>query len=242
MVHENTTNVADDSENMRELNTQGIRAVETLKRANIRSARTAEEVSQFIRSFVEKSQSIGEFVTTINTIAEQTNLLALNAAIEAARAGEAGRGFAVVADEVRKLADSSKQSTEHVEEIMEGILKEADTAFAMMDTMDEVVAEQTDAVDNTAKTFNIIATNIENIINRINDISESIAIMEKDKDDVTYAMQNISAVSEEAAAASQEIAAATQEQKNSIAKMVASSRNLNQLSLELRKHVEVYKV
>ena len=125
---------------------------------------------------------------------------------------------------------------------MEGILKEADTAFAMMDTMDEVVAEQTDAVDNTAKTFNIIATNIENIINRINDISESIAIMEKDKDDVTYAMQNISAVSEEAAAASQEIAAATQEQKNSIAKMVASSRNLNQLSLELRKHVEVYKV
>jgi methyl-accepting chemotaxis protein len=242
LVHENTTNVADDSENMRELNTQGIRAVETLKSANIRSARTAEEVSQFIRSFVEKSQSIGEFVTTINTIAEQTNLLALNAAIEAARAGEAGRGFAVVADEVRKLADSSKQSTEHVEEIMEGILKEADTAFAMMDTMDEVVAEQTDAVDNTAKTFNIIATNIEDIINRINDISESIAIMEKDKDDVTYAMQNISAVSEEAAAASQEIAAATQEQKNSIAKMVASSRNLNQLSLELRKHVEVYKV
>ena len=112
----------------------------------------------------------------------------------------------------------------------------------MMDTMDEVVSEQTNAVDNTAKTFNVIATNIENIINRINDISESIAIMEKDKDDVTYAMQNISAVSEEAAASSQEIAAATQEQKNSIVKMVASSRNLNQLSLELRKHVEVYKV
>ena len=117
-----------------------------------------------------------------------------------------------------------------------GILKEADTAFSMMDTMDEVVSEQTNAVDNTAKTFNVIATNIENIINRINDISESIAIMEKDKDDVTYAMQNISAVSEEAAS-SQKLPP-HQEQKNSIVKMVASSRNLNQLSLELRKHVE----
>lgn len=242
LVHQNTASVADDSENMRQLNSRGLEAVETLKTSNVRSARTAAEVSQFIRSFVEKSQSIGEFVSAINTIAEQTNLLALNAAIEAARAGEAGRGFAVVADEVRKLADNSKKSTEHVEDIMEGIMEEADTAFAMMDTMDEVVSDQTNAVDNTTDTFNVIASNIENIIGRIDDISQSIAIMEKDKDDVTYAMQNISAVSEEAAAASQEIAAATQEQKNSIAEMVASSKTLNQLSLELRKHVEVYKV
>ncbi|HZJ58345.1 MAG TPA: methyl-accepting chemotaxis protein [Clostridia bacterium] len=242
LVHQNTASVADDSENMRQLNSRGLEAVETLKTSNVRSARTAAEVSQFIRSFVEKSQSIGEFVSAINTIAEQTNLLALNAAIEAARAGEAGRGFAVVADEVRKLADNSKKSTEHVEDIMEGIMEEADTAFAMMDTMDEVVSDQTNAVDNTTDTFNVIASNIENIIGRIDDISQSIAIMEKDKDDVTYAMQNISAVSEEAAAASQEIAAATQEQKNSIAEMVASSKTLNQLSLELRRHVEVYKV
>lgn len=242
LLFDNATGVARDSENMRGLNSQGLKAVETLKAANKESARTAGEVFQFINSFVEKSKNIETFVTTINNIAEQTNLLALNAAIEAARAGDAGRGFAVVADEVRKLADNSKQATEQVEEIMDGILKEADNASSMVDIMGGVVDRQTEAVDNTTNTFNIIADSIENIINRINDVSNSIAVMEKDKNEVTSAIQNISAVSEEAAAASQEIAATTQEQKNFIAEMAASSRNLNQLSLELRRYVEVYRV
>lgn len=242
LVFENATSVAKDSERMRELNAEGIKAVETLSAANEESAQTTQEMFHFINSFVEQSRSIGEFVNTINTIAEQTNLLALNAAIEAARAGDAGRGFAVVADEVRKLADNSKQATEQVEEIMEGIIKEADNAASMMDNMGGVVGRQTKAVDNTTDTFNVIAENTENIINRINEVSQSMALMEKDKNEVTNAIQNISAVSEEAAAASQEIAATTQEQKNFIAEMAASSRNLNQLSLELRRYVEVYRV
>ena len=242
LLFENASGVARDSENMRGLNTQGLKAVETLKTANAESARTAGEVFQFINSFVEKSRSIGDFVTTINHIAEQTNLLALNAAIEAARAGDAGRGFVVVADEVRKLADNSKQATEQVEEIMNGILKEADNASSMVSIMGGVVERQTEAVNNTNNAFNVIADSIENIINRINDVSDSIAIMEKDKNEVTSAIQNISAVSEESAAASQEIAATTQEQMNFIAEMAASSKNLNQLALELRKYIEVYRV
>ena len=242
LLLKNATGVAKDSEHMRELNTQGLKIVETLRSANQQSASTAEEVFQFINSFVEKSKNIGEFVTTINNIAEQTNLLALNAAIEAARAGEAGRGFAVVADEIRKLADNSKQATEQVEEIMEGILREADNASAMINNMGEVVERQTEAVDNTTNIFNVIANSIENIINSIDEVTRSIAVMEEDKNEVTKAIQNISAVSEEAAAASQEIAANAQEQKNLMDKMAASSRNLNKLALELRRFVEVYKV
>lgn len=214
----------------------------TLRSANAKSAQTADEVFRFIESFVEKSKSIGEFVATINNIAEQTNLLALNAAIEAARAGDAGRGFAVVADEVRKLADNSKRATEQVEEIMEGIIDEADNASSMMNTMGEVVWHQTEAVENTTASFNTIAKNIEDIINRIRDVSNSIAIMERDKNEVTSAIENISSVSEEAAAASQEVAATTQDQKNYIAEMAASSKNLNDLSRELRRYVEVYRV
>lgn len=242
LVHENAKGVATDSENMRGLNSQGLKAVETLRAANEESARTADEVLHFINSFVEKSRSIGEFVTTINHIAEQTNLLALNAAIEAARAGDAGRGFAVVADEVRKLADNSKKATEQVEEIMESIIQEADNASSMMDNMGIVVERQTEAVEHTTTSFNVIAKSIENIINRINDVSNAIAVMERDKNEVTSAMENISSVSEEAAAASQEIAATTLEQKNLISELAASSKNLNDLSRELRNYVEVYRV
>lgn len=242
LVYKSATDVAKESKAMQNLNSEGMKAVEILKVANKESADTAGDVSKFINSFVKQTKSIGEFVTTINNIAEQTNLLALNAAIEAARAGDAGRGFAVVAEEVRQLADNSKRATLEVEEIMEGIIKEADRASAMMANMDEVVNRQNKAVDNTSGTFNVIAENIDNIIHKIDNVSESIAVMEDNKNKVTDAIENISAVSQEAAATSQEIAATTQEQKTFIEEMAASSKDLNDLALELKRYVDVYKV
>jgi len=241
-VYEHSNSVARDSEKMKVLSSEGLQAVETLKKANKQSAEMADNIFKVITSFAKKCQNIGEFVVTINTIAEQTNLLALNAAIEAARAGEAGRGFAVVADEVRKLADDSKKATDQVEYIMEDILKEAENASSMADIIEAVMKQQDDAVNHTAQTFNIIANNIENIIERINNVNESIAVMEENKNEVIQAIQNISAVSEEAAAASQEVAATAQEQKNFISEMAASSRNLNELALKLRQYMDVYRI
>jgi len=241
-VFENSNNIAKDSQTMKELSASGLEAVETLKDANAQSSEMANKVFEFIQSFVKKCENIGQFVIAINTIAEQTNLLALNAAIEAARAGEAGKGFAVVADEVRKLADDSKKATEQVEQIMQDILKEAENATSMTNIIESVMEGQNQAVNNTAQAFNVIANNIENIIQRLNDANQFIAAMEKNKNEVIEAIQNISAVSEEAAAASQEVAATVQEQRNFIQELANSSRNLNELALELRKYMDVYKL
>lgn len=241
-VSVNTLNVVEASNTMRSLSLKGLNAVETLKNTSEQSKKASTQTMSFISSFIDKTKNIGEFVNTINTIAEQTNLLALNAAIEAARAGESGRGFAVVADEVRKLADASKKATERVEEIMFGILSDADKASIMMESIKNVMTDQSSAVENTNNAFNSIADSIENIVSRINSVSQTISVMEKNKNSAIEAIQNISAVTQQAAASSQEVASSTIEQKHMIDEMASSSKNLNELSLQLRKFVDAFKI
>jgi|CZCB01.1.fsa_nt_gi methyl-accepting chemotaxis protein len=241
-VSEHSSNVAESSKDMIVLNSRGITAINSLKEANEESSDTTNKISEFMRSFIGKSKEIGEFVTTINTIATQTNLLALNAAIEAARAGEAGLGFAVVADEVRKLADNSKKATDQIESIMEGIIREADHATEILDRTSSVMELQSQAVDNTIKTFQMIADGMDVISNRIDQVVEATKVMDESKNNAITAIQNISAVSEEAAASSQEVAANTQEQREIILSMTNSAKELNTLSQELRKYVERYKL
>jgi methyl-accepting chemotaxis protein len=242
LVFENTNRVVEDSKNMQILNQRGLEAVRTLRESNEQSQSAAAKVMEFITTSAERSKSISEFVNTINNISEQTNLLALNAAIEAARAGEAGRGFAVVADEVRKLADASRNAAEQVEKIMAQIIEDADKATSIINSVNAVMENQVKAVENTNDAFYTIAQGIENIIERIDNISQSIAVMEDDKNNVIDAIQNISSVSQQAAAASQEVAASTLEQKSIIEQLASYSRTLNELSIQLRQYVNAYKI
>lgn len=241
-VVKHAESVGEASEHMKEMSEDGLKTLYSLKDTSLENEKAADEVLGFIDNFIEKTNNIGEFVSAINTIAEQTNLLALNAAIEAARAGEAGRGFAVVAEEIRKLADNSKKATEEIENLVEGIMEDADMATGVMKALDVVVEEQANAVENTSKVFTQIAESIDEILIRIEQAIEAAEIMEKDKNHVIEAIQNISAVSEEAAAASEEVAASTQTQKEFIEEMVNSTRELNSLALELKKYTDLYKV
>lgn len=130
-----------------------------------------QETATKIDTLKESSENIGSVMVVIRSIAEQTNLLALNAAIEAARAGEQGRGFAVVADEVRSLAQKTQKSTEEIESIITQLQRSADEAHQAMNTSISSVEE---TIETSAKVEESLK-HISNNINTINDMSHQIA-------------------------------------------------------------------
>ena len=149
--------------------------------------------SNFVSEMGQKFDSIQGMVTIITSIADQTNLLALNAAIEAARAGEAGKGFAVVADEVKKLAEMSRQSAEDIQQQLQSFMGLTNLALSEMNNSTEQVKLGTEAVATIGETL----TRIQRAVTEVN---------EKIQDD--------SAVIEQMSAASQEILASTEEMKS----------------------------
>jgi PAS domain S-box-containing protein len=174
---------------------------------------TTQEGADKISALGEKSKEIGNIVDTINQISEQTNLLALNAAIEAARAGEAGRGFAVVADEVRKLAEESGQATQQIRELISGIQGEIDGAVKSMSENSKQVDEGSKGVDEAVNAFRALPPIVEA---------------------VNKAATEVSAVAQENAASSEETSSAMQEVSASMQQVTSSAQDLSQAAAELK--------
>jgi methyl-accepting chemotaxis protein len=143
----------------------GSATVETTTEAIQKLAVNVEEAVTIIQALDATSENIGSVVGVINSIAEQTNLLALNAAIEAARAGEQGRGFAVVADEVRALASRTQESTLEINNIIEQLQKNANSAVGIMNNGHKAVVICVDEADKAKQSLQSISQQIKDITN-----------------------------------------------------------------------------
>ena len=150
--------------------------------------------AETVNSLGEQSQKIGEIIAVINDIADQTNLLALNAAIEAARAGEHGRGFAVVADEVRKLAERTTQATEEVSQSVRGIQNETGSAVTQIESSSERVVRGVELANKAGTSLETIVGGSKNVQRMVQDIAAAANQQATASDEIARAIENISGV------------------------------------------------
>jgi len=242
LVYNSYNSITDDTKKIKDLNNIGLQSVKVLRAKSKENYDTAEKIFSVIEKLTNSTKDIGSLVESIESIAEQTNLLALNAAIEAARAGEAGKGFAVVAEEVRKLADQSRKSTEEINMLMKSIQEESLMAIEAMEIMKKVSADQNAAVNKTDSSFSDIANAINSIILKINDVNKSITKMQNDKTEVINLIESISAISGETVAFSKELAVSSEHQLEHINDMNESAVKLSDLVKELDSKLRKYKV
>lgn len=190
----------------------------------------------------KSAEEIKSFVEVINSIAGQTNLLSLNASIEAARAGEAGRGFAVVAEEIRKLADQSKESGNKIQDIVANIGNTTQKTAVSAKKAEDMILEQAGALNQTVDVFSQIQSCVGELVDGMRMTMDRLGQLSNETNQVQDSIQNISAVSEEVAASTQEVTATMGEQANIISELAVKAEALSHEAEELDKAIAQFKL
>lgn len=226
-VVKNVSNVIDISNKTKVIGDNSLSIVNKLSAKTKNTNDIMNEISNNINILTSSISKVQEVIELIEGINEQTNLLSLNAGIEAARAGESGRGFAVVAEEVKKLAEESKASTDSVREVIEDIYEKADSAIKLIDGSRKAFMEQKETVEYTNTSFEDVIDATDNIIDQINNIESLMKDISKQKDNTLSSTNTIKVITENSSANTEEVLAATEEQTANAESLEQRSDNLN---------------
>ncbi|WP_096466499.1 methyl-accepting chemotaxis protein [Aneurinibacillus soli] len=237
-VHE----VSEASQHAAQTSASGIQVVETARGHMNLINEKVQRSDDIIHTLGQKSEEIGKIVSLITSIAGQTNLLALNAAIEAARAGEHGRGFAVVADEVRKLAEQSAHAADDISYLITHIQSETDKAVQAMQEGSSAVSEGMVMVDNASVAFKEIRIAVQDVSGQIGKVTEVVTHIQTGTQQMIQSMNQLTDISESAAENTQQVAAAVEEQTASMEEVASASIMLSKMAEELNEVITRFKI
>lgn len=221
---------------------EGTKAIDKVSAQMQSINETVVSLSEAFKHLTERSNEIGNITEVITSIAEQTNLLALNAAIEAARAGEQGKGFAVVADEVRKLAEQSAQSAEQITRLITIIQNDTKQTMNSVISATGEVKEGLVVVHEAGGAFQKIENSITEVVTQINDVTNLVKNLTAGTSEIETAISGVKEVAETAAGSTQTVSAATQEQLASMEEIAAASQILAQNAEELQHLIQKFKI
>ncbi|WP_187147787.1 methyl-accepting chemotaxis protein [Heliomicrobium modesticaldum] len=221
---------------------KGGRAVKAVINQMHRIENTVTESGAMISKLNERSQEINEIVATIRNIAEQTNLLALNAAIEAAHAGEMGRGFAIVAEEVRKLAEESKESTQKITELIQAIQKETEASVHAMSVGINEVHSGTKVAQAAGREFGIVENLIDEVESQFREIAATVQQASAGGQEIVAQMEHVEAIVRETTGQTQNAAASTEEQSASMDQIALSAESLARMAEALQASVQQFRI
>ncbi len=241
-IKDNTDSLQEASNNMNDAKDNVMQLLQDFVKANESMDAAIGDANTQINVTNESMKDIQKFVGVIKDIAMQTNLLSLNASIEAAHAGDAGKGFAVVASEVRKLAEQSDRSSLEIEEILNNLIQNYELILQKMEDANASLGTQKEKLDETRTNFNILDEDIKITVAKIQDIEERVYQLDVLRGSLIDIISSLSAVSQENAASSEETTASIEELTSTITQMCEGMKNVQTQTHDLLKSLEVFKV
>ncbi|KZM53874.1 methyl-accepting chemotaxis protein [Aeribacillus pallidus] len=241
-IHRNGKEMFDKSREVLELTDNGSKLMNQSKKLFDYMFTGMQSNMKKIKKLDERSKQISKLVEVIQSIADQTNLLALNAAIEAARAGEHGKGFAVVADEVRKLAEQVSSSVVDIQKIVEEVHSETNKVTKSFELGFQQVESGMDSMNETSAAFQQIKETIKEISERINNAQNDLTDMLSTSESINDSISNIASISEEAAAGIEQTSASAATANGSAATIASHAESMSNLAGDLQSLVKRFQV
>lgn len=227
VISENVDGLRNNSDTISSVSDTALKYMNEVMENSAKSVKAVENISEQINMTNDSISKINETVKFIQSIAGQTQMLSLNASIEAARVGEAGKGFAVVADNIRQLSEQTNEGTNAIKALAAEIVEQSDKSVVLVEEIKELIIQEQEKVSETRNSFNELSRQIENSVEEIAAIASKTGVLDENKVSITGSVQDLSAISEENAASNEEVTASLQTMVEYIQNVTERTREMN---------------